>query len=203
MSIKQVSFATGLLLMALSLHSQAESESFERWYVKTGLGYIDPKSGNGTLTPGPLDVGSRIGPTASISYFFSPNLALDLLLGLPFKHSLAINNNAIGNTKHLPPTLSLQYHFNPNGSIRPYVGLGVNYTVIFDEELYGGGKLKLGNSLGLAGQLGVDVPIAKNWTAGVDLRYIDIDSKASVNGNAIGTVNIDPLVYGVNIGYKF
>lgn len=36
-----------------------------------------------------------------------------------------------------------------------------------------------------------------------DARYIDIDSKASVDGQRIGTVEIDPFVYSVNLGYRF
>ena len=37
----------------------------------------------------------------------------------------------------------------------------------------------------------------------VDMRWIDIDSDASLNGNRIGTVNIDPLVYGVAYVHRF
>jgi outer membrane protein len=201
--VKQISCVVGLLMVSLAPQLHAESIDFDRWYVKAGAGYIDPKSGNGDLTPGPIDVGSRSGPTVNIGYFFQPNWAVDVLLGLPFKHDLDINNARIGSTKHLPPTVSVQYHFNPTGAVRPYVGLGVNYTMIFDEKLNGGGRLQLGNSWGLAAQVGVDVPIYDKWTVGADLRYIDIDSKATVNGAHIGTVNIDPLVFGVNLGYRF
>lgn len=47
------------------------------------------------------------------------------------------------------------------------------------------------------------MPVYDKWTVGADLRYMDIDSKASINGTGIGTVNIDPLVFGFNVGYKF
>lgn len=203
MSIKQVSFATGLVLASLSLSAQAEKVDFDRWHIKGGVGYVDPKSGNGDLIPGPIDVSSQLGPTATISYFLKPNWAVDLLLGLPFKHELDVNDQSIGSTKHLPPTLSLQYHFNPTGKVRPYAGVGINYTVVFDEELDGPGNLQLKDSVGLAAQLGVDFPLKDKWTVGADVRYIDIDSRASVNGVNIGTVNIDPLVFGINIGRKF
>lgn len=199
----KVSLAISLFLVTLSFNTQAENVDFDRWHIKAGLGHIEPKSGNGNLTPGTLDVGSSLGPTATISYFVEPNWAIDVLLGLPFKHDLSIGGNKIGSTKHLPPTVSLQYHFNPTGSIRPYVGLGVNYTALFSEKLVGAGDLQLGNSLGLAAQLGVDVPVVDKWTVGADLRYMDIDSKASLNGTSIGTVNIAPLIFGFNVGYKF
>ncbi len=37
----------------------------------------------------------------------------------------------------------------------------------------------------------------------VNLRWIDIDTQARLDGNRIGTVNIDPLVYGVAYVHRF
>ncbi len=38
---------------------------------------------------------------------------------------------------------------------------------------------------------------------GVDLRWIDIDTDVSLNGSDIGTVQIDPLVYGAYVRTHF
>ncbi|MCC9004298.1 MAG: hypothetical protein LM549_17010, partial [Candidatus Competibacter sp.] len=85
-------------------------------------------------------------------------------------------------------------------------GLGLNYTFFFDESTEGalsGSDLKLDDSWGLAAQVGMDFDVAPNWFLNVDVRYIDIDTKAKLDGVSIGTVEIDPWVVGFNVGTRF
>jgi len=112
----------------------------------------------------------------------------------------------VATAKHLPPTLSGQYHFNPIGKIQPYVGLGFNVTLFSDEQTEGaldGTSLKLDDSFGFAAQAGVDFEISENLLLNAVIRYIDIDTDAEVNGSEVAKVNIDPMVYGLNLGYRF
>jgi outer membrane protein len=51
--------------------------------------------------------------------------------------------------------------------------------------------------------VGVDIGINNDWFVNADLRYIDIDSDAELNGVGLTTVNIDPIVFGINIGRRF
>jgi outer membrane protein len=37
----------------------------------------------------------------------------------------------------------------------------------------------------------------------VDVRHMDIDSKAELDGASLGKVHIDPWGYGVAIAYRF
>ena len=41
------------------------------------------------------------------------------------------------------------------------------------------------------------------WFLNLDARYIDIDTKASVNGESIGKVEVDPFIFGGHIGFRF
>ena len=78
----------------------------------------------------------------------------------------------------LPPTLSLNWHFNPNGMFRPYIGAGVNYTLFSGEETRARSSapsLKLDDSIGAAGQVGVDIG-QRNWFFNANVRYIDMSS---------------------------
>jgi len=68
--------------------------------------------------------------------------------------------------------------------------------------------LNLDNSWGLSAQVGVDYQIDENWSINASARYIDIDTKASftaVGGTVPGnvSVDIDPMVYSIMVGYKF
>lgn len=138
-----------------------------------------------------------------------------------------------GETKQLPPTLSLVwYPMGSNGKISPYVGAGINYTVFFEEDVSSDLEaglsgvadavtgtsvglpspvpldLELDNSLGLAFQAGVDVALDEKWFLNASVRWIDIDTEAKIT-SALGTtvtvdnIEIDPLVYQVNVGYRF
>jgi outer membrane protein len=50
---------------------------------------------------------------------------------------------------------------------------------------------------------GVDIRLSDRWLFTADLRWIDIETDARVNGAKVGTVKIDPWVYGIALGYRF
>jgi outer membrane protein len=100
----------------------------------------------------------------------------------------------------------VQYHFNGGGAVSPYLGVGLNYTLFFSEDTRGplsGTDLSLDSSLGYALHGGVDFTVAESWAIGVDLRHIDIDTDVELEGAEIGTVEIDPLAYGVYAVWRF
>ncbi|MBV2132210.1 outer membrane beta-barrel protein [Pseudomonas sp. MAP12] len=201
MSLNWLSHATlGALLLAGSATAQAGDSP---WQARIGVSKIVPTSDSGSILPGEVDIDSSTGPTVNLAYFFTPNLAIDVLGGLPFKHDIKLNGSKIGSTKQLPPIVSLQYHFAPQARLRPFVGVGLNYTYFFDEKLDNGADLELSDSWGAAFQAGLDVAIDDNWTVGGDVRYAKIDSTVKVNGVTVGSVDVDPTVYSVNLGYRF
>ena len=190
-------------LAAASVSAPALAQSKGDWLLGVGAHQVAPKSDNGSLAGGTLDVdvGTDIRPTITAEYFIADNWGIEVLAALPFEHDINIRGlGRVGSTKHLPPVVSLQYHFNSQGKVSPFVGAGINYTRFFSTETSGalaGNDLDLDASWGLAAHAGLDVKISDRGALRVDMRWIDIDSDASLNGNRIGTVNIDPLVYGV------
>ncbi len=87
-----------------------------------------------------------------------------------------------------------------------YVGAGINWTIFFDESTTGaleGANLELDDSVGLALQVGADYDIGENWFINADVRYIDIETDATLDGAALETVKIDPWVIGLNLGWRF
>lgn len=201
--MKSLNYALALALLALSSPAAADT-----WFVRAGLHNVDPKSDNGTLAGGTLDVniGSDIRPTLAIGRFFDDHWALELLAALPFDHEVSLNGERAADFKHLPPTFSLQYYFGEPGGFRPFVGAGVNYTWTYDQRETGplaGTRLKLGNSWGAAFQLGFQTELSDTLHLVGDVRWVDIDASVSVNSNRVGTVEVDPLVYGLYVGWRF
>ena len=170
------------------------------------FGYTDvsPKSNNHEVVS--VDSAASLG--LSFAYMMTSNLSLEVLAAYPFEHDIKLNGGGgkVASTKHLPPTVSLQYHFMPTNTFKPYLGVGVNYTTFFDTKTTGaleGTKLSLGDSWGLEGEIGADFMLNENWLLNFSARYIDIETKAKLDGTSLGTVKIDPWVYSFFVGYKF
>jgi len=191
------------ILLGLAATNTAAAHDQGDWLLRFGGSYVDPTSDNHEI----VSVDGAASFTFNFTYMMTDHLGVELLAAWPFKHDIdLLDGTKVATTKHLPPTLTLQYHFLPDGKFQPYVGVGLNYTNFFDEKTTGplaGSNLNLGDSWGIAGQIGFDIPLNDQWFLNADIRYIDIDTKAKLDGASLGTVSIDPWVYGINVGVKF
>jgi outer membrane protein len=194
--------AAALATVPFAAQAQAEGP----WMVRARAVHLD--SANKDSTGLGLSVNNKTLPEVDISYFFTPNIAAELILTYPQKHTLYSNGAKIGSLKHLPPTLSLQYHFAPNATFRPYVGAGLNYTrfssVNFDPAVQTALAPSIKkNSYGLSFQVGADIELSKNLFLNVDIKKAQIDTDVYSKGNKVGTFKVDPLLVGVGLGMRF
>lgn len=237
MAFSKVGKRALFVVAAAALASSAPAQGLEQgdWVARVGATHIAPNDSTGAVTTpgGPaagteLTVDSDTGLGFTLVYMMTNRIGIEVLASLPFEHDIGPNaalagitgGADIGSAKHLPPTLSLQYYFRPRTSVRPYVGVGVNYTTFFDEQVRGGlasagyGSLDLDDSWGLAAQLGVDVDVSDSWFVNFDVRYVDIDTKATVRERSTGSgalgavltiddIEIDPWIYTVSVGTTF
>ena len=93
-----------------------------------------------------LSIGNAVVPELDISYFFTQNIAAELILGVTPHHITgtgALAGVDIGKTWLLPPTLMLQYHFTNFGAFQPYIGVGVELHRVLQHQRrqYGVGGL--------------------------------------------------------------
>lgn len=161
----------------------------------------DPISGAGAANR--VGVENKIIPEVDISYFWTKNIATELVLTVPQRHDVTLDGANIGSFKHLPPSLLMQYHFNPEGQIRPYVGAGINYTIIGSERLANNMQLE-NSSVGAVVQAGFDVKVGKNSFINFDVKKIQLRSDLySSAGAKLSTLKLDPLLWGVGFGYRF
>lgn len=192
-----------IALLATAAATPALAMDQGDWLIRFGLSNVDPKSNNHPA----VSVDSATSATFNFTYMMTDNWAVEVLAAYPFEHDIyLVGGPEVGSTKHLPPTVSLQYHFMPASTFQPYIGLGVNYTDFFSEKLYGpleGASLSLDSSWGFAGEIGADIMLGETWFLNGSLRYIGIESDATVNGEPFGKVKIDPWVYGVHLGFRF
>ena len=194
--------ATGLAV-ALCCAAASAYEAGD-WTARVGLHYVDPKSDNHEV----VGVDGSAGVTASVAYFATPTIAVDLLVALPFEHDITLNSDGstVGSTQHLPPTLSLMWYPRLSDRWQPFVGAGVNYTLFFEEDTEGalaGSRLKLDESIGAAFAAGLEYTLTPKISLVLDVRYMDIDTEAELDGASLGDVHIDPWAYGASVGYRF
>ena len=185
--------------------AMAQANDSGSWLVRGRAVQLD--SANKDSTGLDLSVNNKLIPEVDITYFFSPNLAAELILTYPQKHTIRAGGTQIGTLKHLPPTLTLQYHFT-GMSFRPYVGAGLNYTrfssVDFDPAVVTALDPSIDkNSFGLALQVGVDVPIGGGWLLNLDLKKVQIQTDVASFGAKAGTFKVDPLLVGIGVGKRF
>ena len=139
------------LLVAGSLAAPIAAQAQEGpWLVRVRAVNLD--SANKDTTGLALSVNNKTIPEIDFSYFVTPNIAAELILTVPQKHTVYAGGTAIGSLKHLPPTLTVQYHFT-GLPVKPYVGAGLNYTKITNDKLSSGYSLD-GESFGAAFQAG-------------------------------------------------
>lgn len=198
-------------LAAVGLVSAAQAET--PWMVRARAVYLDwdnkNKDGLANVGVGKVEAEKEWIPEVDISYFFTKNLAAELVLTYPQDVDVkAAARGKLGHVQALPPSLMLQYHFTDLGMFKPYVGVGVNYTMFtkksFNSAPLGGAKVALeDSSVGLAAQLGADFMIDKNWSVNVDAKYIQMESDVKLNGAKIGKLGFNPVTWGVGVGYRF
>jgi len=202
-------------------------ETWNPWMIRVrALGVLPDASGSTVNVSGVpalsspnsgLSIGNSVVPEVDISYFFTKNIAAELILGVT-RHSIngtgTLSNLDIGHATLLPPTLTLQYHFTDFGAFKPYIGAGINYTVFFNQSagnlpLNGLSvtQLNVSNSFGAAVQVGFDYMIDRHWGLNFDVKklYLEPNYSATVN-NVIpvsGRANIDPWLVAGGVAYKF
>lgn len=202
--MKRTTIAIAIAAATLTAGVAVAQES--PWMVRARAVHIDPadrSSPIGGVTESDLiTVSKKTIPEVDISYFFTPNWAAELVLTYPQKHTVKVDGTSIGSFRHLPPTLTLQYHFLPNATFSPYLGAGINYTRISSVKLDSDIDLER-NSWGLALQAGFDVKLNRNWSINVDVKKVQIRSDVSMGGEQISRVKLDPVLFGVGVGYRF
>lgn len=151
-----------------------------------------------------IEAESRWIPEVDFSYYFTRNIAAELVLTYPQTIDIKVGGSKQGEIKALPPSLLVQYHYTELGAFKPYVGLGVNYTIFSDRSNILDGAAEVdSSSVGLAGQVGFDYMFNKSWGLNLDAKYIQMDTDVKVGGTKVGKVGLNPWTIGLGVTYRF
>lgn len=211
-------FVTGQAAAADLAQAPLEPVSIETltarnpWQIRVrALGVITRDTGSIDGVPGSdLSYSDTLIPELDISYFFTDNIAAELILGTTYAniHEDGAVGVPVGKAWLLPPTLTLQYHFTDFGAFKPYVGAGVNYSLFYNQsEKPGFSNLDVKSHLGAALQVGFDYMLVDNWGVNFDVKKIFLKTEWSADHDTLGPLSgkakIDPWLIGTGITYRF
>ena len=204
--------------LALTLAGAAQAQEFQPKAAGTKMlnvrvTSVDPEAGDpittlaGAATGLRAEVNADVMPTIGLSYFFTDNVAVEVIAGTT-KHTVTAKGPAtdvkVKETWVLPPVVSLQYHFAPTAKVSPYVGACVNYMIFYNGSDKNNFDLDIDNGFGFALQAGVDVAVSGPWSANVDVKKVFFETDATDNRNGVKSkVKLDPWVVSAGFGYKF
>ncbi|MCL2657872.1 MAG: outer membrane beta-barrel protein [Betaproteobacteria bacterium] len=193
----------GALAVGLCASSAAFAADEGNWLVRARATYVDFSNNNSDNVLG-ADVAaqSKWIPEVDVTYFFTQNIATELVLSVPQKHNISLGGDKIGSLQELPPHLMVQYHL-PMGDFKPYAGVGINYTRFWNVDILGGAVDVKRYSWGPSLQLGVDYKIAPQWYLNADIKYTWMNTDVYLGGNTVAKLNLDPWIMSIGVGYRF
>jgi len=145
-------------------------------------------------------------PELDAEYFFSSHWSSELAITYPQTHNLLLNTAAggsgkVGTFRMMPDFLTLKYNFLPDAIVRPYIGLGINVTSFNGDRA---GPYRLSQTTGsAAAQGGFDIKMSEHLFFNADVKFARARPVLDLDGERIGHLKVDPLLFGIGIGYRF
>ena len=210
------------LAIAFACASTAHAGGF---YGGLGVHAYDPSSSPGDIdgTSSRLDTANAL--TGLVGYRFGGNDAFAVELNGALgdaEHTLSLGDGVgeFARIDQRPLSINALYRFG-SGEFRPYVGVGyhrvdVSATTLPDYDFL---LVELEEPSGYTVTGGVDWEVTERVFVRADVRYIDWSSDVHLAGSAgpqptgmagalpggvlVGTVDVDPIVYGLSVGLVF
>lgn len=216
----------GCIVQGFSQEETASNNDFKKWQIRLrGVGVVPNEKSTIGVIGGKADITNTFIPELDITYFFTKNIAAELILGTT-KHDVSTVNSDIsgiggptqaninlGSVNLLPPTLTIQYHFYPgkDNVVKPYIGAGINYTLFYNEKPGNTvANVSYDNAFGIATQVGADFNLTDNFFLNIDAKYIFLKTDVTVDASNLAPnlqipakVTINPLLFGFGVGYRF
>jgi outer membrane protein len=149
-------------------------------------------------------------PEVDLSYFFTPQLSLEVIAGTS-RHEVSAANSAlgpkadVGSVWVLAPTITAQYH-QQFGNFIPYAGVGLTVMFFYNThpDTAGGiDKVNFDTGVGPTLDAGFDYVIGPNWVVNFDIKQMFVSTTAHINDAINASTELSPTVVAAGIGYRF
>ena len=213
-SLMKIGMLVGCCLQLGAALSPCMASDGSPWMIRArALSVIpDDSSSQITVIGGEADVEEAYTPDLDLTYFFTDNIAAELVFFAYSRHDVKAKDTAVGDIDLgsldlLPPTLTAQYHFMPRQTFRPYVGAGLSYVLIPNEDSGAATAVRYDDGvIGFALQAGLDYFFNDHWCLNFDVKkvWVSVDVEVDALGTTVKTsVDVDPWLLGIGVGYRF
>ncbi len=221
MKTTHLSLAAALLVAA----SCASAQKAGSMSLEVGITKLSPQVTSGDLSapafPGTkADVSSDTGLTGAANYMLTDNIAINVPLGLGFKHDISGASRAAGfgkiaEVRALPVTVLGQYRFGEaSAKFRPYLGAGLSYVKFYKEKgsaaltalTNPGGTpttLSVGSKLAPVVQVGVLFDINDKWFVNAHYAKTFLKVHTTFSTGQTQDIKLNPNAFSAAVGYKF
>ncbi|GJE17908.1 hypothetical protein AIGOOFII_2627 [Methylobacterium marchantiae] len=148
-------------------------------------------------------------PDADVTYFLTGNLAVAGQAGIsrtkPVIKGSLVGDIPIGAIRSFGASAVIQYHAFSDGPFKPYIGVGLSLSVPLRTDPAGGfvTAFSVDPIAGLLLQAGFDYHLGGNWYANVEVKKICLPSYTLGNVGIGATVEMNTVIVGSGIGYRF
>ncbi len=200
-----VGLLTGGLLYAPQVVAKQEGDLLVRF---RNVAFMPDTSGTTDTLGGSADVSDAMSPELDFTYFFTDNIASELILST-FSHTVKVSDSTagdldLGDVWTLPPVLTLQYHFMPKETFSPYLGAGINYTITYNEDPgVSITSINYSDEFGYALQAGFDYALDDVWSVNFDVKKVFVETDITTNATNAPNVDLNPLAVSIGVGYTF
>ncbi len=203
--------APGLTTASAADLSERMASTPSPWQLRLrALGVITEDNGRvDGIAGSDLSYSDTVVPELDITYYFTDNLAAELILGTTYANISGAGSIAglgtVGKVWLLPPTLTMQYHFTDFGAFKPYLGAGLNYSLFYSQDAKGPfTDIDVKDTFGVALQAGFDYMLDDHWGINFDVKKLFLEPKWSANdGTVSGKAKLDPWLIGTGVTYRF
>jgi len=174
----------------------------------------------GAVVGSQTTLNNNVVPTLAVEYFFTPNISVETICCFTGHHvsatgALAPLGSIVDHVLVLPATLTAKYHLTGLPLVKPYVGVGPAWFFYIDERpsaslttATGIDKVQMSNRVGLALQVGLDVPLPNSpFGISFDAKkyFVKTTAHFSVAGTEVLTTEhkVDPWVVSGGVTYRF
>ena len=174
-----------------------------------GRGIVVSPQGHGTVSRpigGQVYLSKAAVPEVDATYFFGPHWAIEGLVGA-IPHDVKVKNSRRGEIDAgsiwvVGPMALLQYHAPLDEVLSTYFGAGGAYGFFVKNS----SKLNVEyhDSAAFVMQAGLNIQVADDWFANIDIKRAWLGATADINGGRIkAQVDLNPWLVGVGLGYRF
>jgi outer membrane protein len=217
--------ALSLALIAMTASSGIMAQKVGTISLEVSATQISPQVSSGDLSPPAfpntkVDVSNASGLTGAINYMATDNLAINIPLGLGFKHDVTGAARAQGfgklaEVRALPITVLAQYRFGaPDSTVRPYVGAGMAFVKFYKEKgtaaltaLTNPGStpttLAVESKFAPTLQLGAIFKVNEKWYVNAHYAKLFVTADTTFSTRQTLSVKLNPNAFSIAVGYHF